>query len=46
MKITLIRPNIGCLKQNRFADEARMELLALGKLAGMTLSDNEGVSHV
>jgi len=36
MKVTLIRPNIGSLEHSPFVDEARMEPLALGVLAGMT----------
>ncbi len=35
MKVTLIRPNIGRLEHSLFVDEARMEPLQLGVLAGM-----------
>jgi len=45
MKVTLIRPNIGSLEHSRFVDEARMEPLALGVLAGMTPTDIEVVLY-
>ena len=39
MKLLLIRPNIGRLDHSLFVDEARMEPLQLGVLAGLTPAD-------
>jgi radical SAM superfamily enzyme YgiQ (UPF0313 family) len=41
MKVTLVKPNIGCKSPGRYVDEGRMEPLNLGILAGMTPSDIE-----
>lgn len=41
MKLCLIKPNIGRLEHSLFVDEARMEPLQLGVLAGLTPSDVE-----
>lgn len=41
MKLTLIKPNIGRLEHSLFVDEARMEPLQLGVLAGLTPPDVE-----
>lgn len=41
MKLLLIRPNIGRLEHSLFVDEARMEPLQLGVLAGLTPADVE-----
>jgi radical SAM superfamily enzyme YgiQ (UPF0313 family) len=41
MKLTLIKPNIGRLEHSLYVDEARMEPLQLGVLAGMTPPDVE-----
>jgi radical SAM superfamily enzyme YgiQ (UPF0313 family) len=41
VRLTLIRPNIGRLEHSLFLDEARMEPLALGVLAGLTPPDVE-----
>ncbi len=41
MKLLLIRPNIGRLEHSLFVDEARMEPLQLGVLAGLTPPDVE-----
>ena len=38
MKLTLIKPNIGRLEHSLFVDEARMEPLQLGVLAGLSVS--------
>lgn len=45
MKLTLIKPNIGRLEHSLFVDEARMEPLQLGVLAGLTPPDVEVVLH-
>ena len=45
MKITLIKPNIGRLDHSLYVDEARMEPLQLGVIAGMTPPDVEVVMH-
>jgi hypothetical protein len=37
MQVTFIKPTLGCLQDGeRFVDEARMEPLSLGVLAGLT----------
>jgi radical SAM superfamily enzyme YgiQ (UPF0313 family) len=41
MKLTLIKPNIGRLEHSLYVDEARMEPLPLGVLAGLTPPDVE-----
>lgn len=41
MKLTLIKPNIGRMEHSLYVDEARMEPLPLGVLAGMTPPDVE-----
>jgi radical SAM superfamily enzyme YgiQ (UPF0313 family) len=41
LKLTLIKPNIGRLEHSLFVDEARMEPLQLGVLAGLTPPDVE-----
>jgi len=43
VKLLLIRPNIGRLEHSLFVDEARMEPLQLGVLAGLTPADVEVV---
>ena len=35
MKLTLIKPNIGHMEHGLYVDEARMEPLPLGVIAGM-----------
>lgn len=45
MKLTLIRPNIGRMEHSLFVDEARMEPLSLGVIAGMTPPDVEIVLY-
>jgi radical SAM superfamily enzyme YgiQ (UPF0313 family) len=39
VKLTLIKPNIGRMEHSLYVDEARMEPLQLGVLAGMTPQD-------
>lgn len=41
MKLVLVKPNIGRLEHSLFVDEARMEPLQLGVLAGLTPPDVE-----
>ncbi len=41
MKITLIKPNIGCKNHSLYVDEGRMEPLMLGLLAALTPPDVE-----
>ena len=41
MKLTLIKPNIGRMEHSLYVDEARMEPLPLGVLAGLTPPDVE-----
>lgn len=41
MKLTLIKPNIGRMEHSLYVDEARMEPLTLGAIAGMTPPDVE-----
>ncbi len=45
MKLALIRPNIGRLEHSLFVDEARMEPLQLGVIAGLTPPDVEVVLY-
>ncbi len=45
MKLALIRPNIGRLEHSLFVDEARMEPLQLGVIAGLTSPDVEVVLY-
>jgi len=45
MKLTLIKPNIGRMEHSLYVDEARMEPLPLGVLAGMTPPDIEVVLY-
>jgi radical SAM superfamily enzyme YgiQ (UPF0313 family) len=45
MKLTLIKPNIGRRAHSLYVDEARMEPLQLGVLAGMTPPDVEVVLY-
>jgi radical SAM superfamily enzyme YgiQ (UPF0313 family) len=45
MKLTLIKPNIGRMEHSLYVDEARMEPLPLGALAGMTPPDVEVVLY-
>jgi radical SAM superfamily enzyme YgiQ (UPF0313 family) len=45
MKLTLIKPNIGRLEHSLFVDEARMEPLQLGVIAGLTPPDIEVVLY-
>jgi radical SAM superfamily enzyme YgiQ (UPF0313 family) len=45
MKITLIKPNIGRREHSLYVDEARMEPLMLGVLAGLTPPDVEVVLY-
>jgi radical SAM superfamily enzyme YgiQ (UPF0313 family) len=45
MKLTLIKPNIGRMEHSLYVDEARMEPLPLGVLAGMTPPDVEVVLY-
>jgi radical SAM superfamily enzyme YgiQ (UPF0313 family) len=45
MKITFIMPNIGRLEHSLYVDEARMEPLSLGVLAGLTPPDVECVLY-
>jgi radical SAM superfamily enzyme YgiQ (UPF0313 family) len=45
MKLTLIKPNIGRMEHSLYVDEARMEPLPLGVLAGLTPLDVEVVLY-
>jgi radical SAM superfamily enzyme YgiQ (UPF0313 family) len=45
MKLTLIKPNIGRMEHSLYVDEARMEPLPLGVLAGLTPPDMEVVLY-
>jgi radical SAM superfamily enzyme YgiQ (UPF0313 family) len=45
MKVTFIKPNIGRREHSLYVDEARMEPLTLGVLAGLTPDDVECVLH-
>ena len=45
MKLTLIKPNIGRMEHSLYVDEARMEPLQLGVIAGMTPPDVEVVLY-
>jgi radical SAM superfamily enzyme YgiQ (UPF0313 family) len=45
MRITLIKPNIGRREHSLYVDEARMEPLMLGVLAGLTPPDVEVVMY-
>lgn len=45
MKITLIYPNIGRMEHSLYVDEARMEPLQLGVIAGLTPPDVEVVMY-
>lgn len=45
MKLTLIKPNIGRMEHSLYIDEARMEPLPLGVIAGMTPPDVDVVLH-
>ena len=45
MKLTLIKPNIGRMEHSLYVDEARMEPLPLGVLAGMTPPDVDVVLY-
>ena len=45
MKITFIMPNIGRQEHSLYVDEARMEPLSLGVLAGLTPPDVECVLY-
>jgi radical SAM superfamily enzyme YgiQ (UPF0313 family) len=45
MKLTLIKPNIGRMEHSLYIDEARMEPLPLGVIAGMTPPDVEVVMY-
>ena len=45
MKITLIKPNIGCKEHSLYVDEGRMEPLMLGLLAALTPPDVEVVLY-
>lgn len=45
MKLTLIKPNIGRMEHSLYVDEARMEPLTLGAIAGMTPPDVEVVLY-
>jgi radical SAM superfamily enzyme YgiQ (UPF0313 family) len=45
MKLILIKPNIGRLEHSLFVDEARMEPLQLGVIAGMTPLDVDVVLY-
>jgi radical SAM superfamily enzyme YgiQ (UPF0313 family) len=45
MKITFIKPNIGCKEHSLYVDQGRMEPLMLAVLAGMTPPDDEVVLY-
>ena len=45
MKLTLIKPNIGRMEHSLYVDEARMEPLQLGVLAGLTPPDVDVVLY-
>ena len=45
MKLTLIKPNIGRMEHSLYVDEARMEPLSLGVLAGLTPPEVEVVLY-
>ncbi|MBN1219733.1 MAG: B12-binding domain-containing radical SAM protein [Anaerolineae bacterium] len=45
MKLTLIKPNIGRMEHSLYVDEARMEPLPLGVLAGLTPPEVEVVLY-
>ncbi|MHC4401565.1 MAG: B12-binding domain-containing radical SAM protein [Planctomycetota bacterium] len=45
MKLTLIKPNIGRMEHGLYVDEARMEPLQLGVIAGLTPPDVEVVLY-
>jgi radical SAM superfamily enzyme YgiQ (UPF0313 family) len=45
MKLTLIKPNIGRMEHSLYVDEARMEPLPLGIIAGLTPPDIEVVLY-
>ncbi|HSH74606.1 MAG TPA: radical SAM protein [Longimicrobiales bacterium] len=45
MKVTFIKPNIGRMEHSLYVDEARMEPLMLGVLAGLTPPDVECVLY-
>lgn len=45
MKLTLIKPNIGRMEHSLYVDEARMEPLQLGVLAGLTPPQHEVVLY-
>jgi len=45
MKLTLIKPNIGRMAHSLYVDEARMEPLSLGVLAGLTPPEVEVVLY-